>query len=115
MAALEIVEQQHDTTVTGFLHGKMDAESVPLFDQWVNAHLDVGARRVVLDLSGLSYISSAGLRSILTASKAFGKRSGLALCGLFGMVGQVVQVSGFTEILELHHTLDEALKAGIPS
>lgn len=115
MAALEIVEQHHDTVVAGFLHGKMDAESVPVFDQWINAHLDAGVRRVVLDLSGLSYISSAGLRSILTASKAFGKQSGLALCGLFGMVGQVVQVSGFAEILELHHTMDEALKSGARS
>ncbi len=112
MAALEIVEQHHDAVVAGFLHGKLDAESVPVFDQWLNAHLDAGVQRVVLDLSGLSYISSAGLRSIISASRAYSKQSGLALCGLFGMVGQVFQVSGFTEILELYPTMDAALQAG---
>ncbi|NJD37988.1 MAG: STAS domain-containing protein [Geobacter sp.] len=115
MAALEIVEQHHDAVVAGLLQGKLDAESVPVFDQWLNAHLDAGVQRVVLDLSGLSYISSAGLRSIMSASKAYSRQSGLALCGLFGMVGQVFQVSGFAEILELHHTMDEALKAGARS
>lgn len=115
MDPLEITEQQHrNGVVIALLHGRLDAESVPAFEQWCDMQFDGEAERIILDFSGLSYISSAGLRSVLSAAKMFKERCGLAICGLFGLVGQVFQVSGFEEILEVHHTVQEALQAGVP-
>jgi len=58
---------------------------------------------VVLDFSGLEYISSAGLRVLLKAAKQ-GRSGGakLALCGLSSHVREVFDISGFSSIFSIH-------------
>jgi len=79
------------------------------------AFLDVvaaGEQRFVMDLTGLEYISSAGLRVMLLAikkTKAIGGR--LVLFGLAGTVEEVFQMSGFTAIFSIVSTEPEAVEA----
>jgi anti-anti-sigma factor len=90
--------------------GRMDALSAQQFEDEFARRLAAGEKRFVVDLSGLDYISSAGLRSILTASKRLKAENGdLAFCGLTGIVAQVFTVSGFLKILPVFATREEAL------
>lgn len=108
---MEIAERFVSGTIVALLKGKMEADTVPMFERWFDAHMESSIDRIVLDLSGLSYISSAGLRAILAAAKQLKGQRGLAICGLYGMVGQVFQVSGFVSILETYPTVEGALQA----
>lgn len=70
-------------------------------------------RQLVLDLSELAYISSAGLRALLVAAKS-AKRTGatLVLAGLTANVRDVFDMSGFTALFRIYETPEEALAAG---
>lgn len=90
--------------------GRMDAITAPEFDAQCQEWLAAGDVNVIADLSGLEYISSAGLRSILSAAKRLkGAQGGLTFCSLSGMVEEVFVVSGFAAMFTLHPTLEDAL------
>lgn len=90
--------------------GRMDVTSSPKFEKECQTWLEQGQARIIADLSGLEYISSAGLRSILVVGKRLkAEGGGLSLCGLSGMVKDVVTVSGFATIFPIHDTVDKAL------
>ncbi|MEF2231099.1 MAG: STAS domain-containing protein [Pseudodesulfovibrio sp.] len=90
--------------------GRMDAMTTTEFDAQCQSWLADGQTRVIADLSALEYISSAGLRSILSAAKQLKSVGGqLVFCGLSGMVEEVFNVSGFAAMFTLHKTLDDAL------
>ncbi len=94
------------------LKGRMDVATTADFDQACDAVIREGGKQLVLDLSGLEYISSAGLRSILGVDKRIKAQAGrLALCGLKGMVKEVFHISGFTVMFSIHDTAEAALGA----
>lgn len=90
--------------------GRLDAITASEFDAESRSWLDKGETNVVVDLNELEYISSAGLRSILTAAKQLKSASGtITFCGLTGMVDEVFAVSGFASMFPIFPTVDEAL------
>ena len=91
--------------------GRMDAVSAPRFEAACTEQLEQGRTNLVADLSGLEYISSAGLRSILASGKKLKASGGsLAFCGLSGMVDEVFRVSGFLKLFRVHASAAEALE-----
>ncbi|MNR95564.1 putative anti-sigma factor antagonist BtrV [compost metagenome] len=102
------IHQHADTTVMT-VSGRLDAVSAPEFERDCSGYSDA---RIVLDLSGLEYVSSAGLRSILTLAKQVKSGGGsLAIAGLNGLVKDVFEMSGFDSFLPLYSDLDAALAA----
>ena len=74
------------------------------------ARCAAGADRVVLDLSGVEYISSVGLRVLMLASKQVKAQGGsLAVCGLGPVVREIFEISRFTLVLDVFSALREAL------
>ena len=92
------------------ISGRMDATTVAEFNEECQKLLKSGSGRIIIDLEGLEYISSAGLRGILTMGKAC-KTAGtaLAFCSMQAMVADMFKLSGFTSILKVYPGLDEAL------
>jgi len=79
--------------------GRMDNVTAPALADRLMASLRDSPVRVVLDLSRLEYISSAGLRVLLVAAKhADQTGSRLILCGISGRISQVFDVSGFLDL-----------------
>lgn len=109
---MEIILRQEANAVVGSLTGRLDAVTAPAFDSWFSTRLQAGEHRLVLDLSGLEYISSAGLRSLLAAAKQIKAAQGaVALSGLTGTVEEVFRMSGFLTIFKVMATPEEALGA----
>ena len=72
--------------------------------------VDAGHARLVGDMSGVGYTSSAGLRALLGAMKEARRNGGdLRLAAVGGKVLKVLQLSGFTSILRLYDDVDAAL------
>lgn len=94
------------------VEGSMDAISVAEFDAEWKKVIEEGSTRVVVEMSGLEYISSAGLRGILMLAKTT-KMKGVALAfaGMRDMVSDMFKLSGFLTILSVHSDVPSALAA----
>lgn len=89
--------------------GRLDSATSPAFEAAVLEPLEGGSKRLVLDLSGVNYISSAGLRVILLAGKKLRASDGkLVICGLRDEVRGVFEMSGFLDLFAVTRTLEEA-------
>lgn len=92
------------------LAGRMDAITAPEFEKYCDSLIQQGTTAVVADMSALEYISSAGLRSILSSAKKLrAAGGGLSFCGLTGMVDEVFRVSGFLKMFRIFTSAEEAL------
>ena len=92
--------------------GRLDAVSAGEFDKEMDGQIKKGESHFILDLSRLDYVSSAGLRSILSTSKRLKENKGtMTLCGLQGSVKEVFDISGFSSIFTIYESLENALKS----
>jgi anti-anti-sigma factor len=105
------VREQEGATVIA-LAGWLDAASAPEFETSIFDRIDAGKRRFILDLGRAELVTSAGLRSILSATKRLrGVGGALAVCGLRGVVKEVFAVSGLDTLIPVKGTPEEALTA----
>ena len=109
---MQITDSEKDGVTILSISGRMDATNVSEFDTACHAKLENGVLRMVVDLKDLEYISSAGLRGILSLEKSVraGKKK-VAYCAMQPMVADVFKISGFNSILSIYPSLDEALAA----
>ena len=100
-----------DVLILG-LSGKLDATTAKTFEDKILAEIESGYRRLMIDLSQLNYVSSAGLRVFLIAAKRLRSRDGrIALCSLQDHVQQVFDLSGFSSVLSIYSSREEGIKA----
>ncbi len=92
------------------VQGRMDAVTSPQFDKTFSDLLAKDSRTFILNMSGLEYISSAGLRSILAAAKQLKeKQAKILFVGLHGPVEEVFKISGFYSIFQIFGSEEDAL------
>lgn len=109
---MNIESRLEGSILVAALKGRMDAVTAPEFDAWFNARMQAGENRLILDMAGLDYISSAGLRSLLAAAKQIKTTCGsVVLCGLSGTVAEVFKMSGFMSIFAVVDTPQDAVRA----
>ena len=80
--------------------GRLDTTTATEFERAVEASLD-GVRELVLDLKGVEYVSSAGLRVILKAQKLINAKGSMKVVGVNSMVMEVFDITGFADILTI--------------
>ena len=97
---LNIKKTMGGGTTTFFLEGRLDTVTAPEFEKEVKASFDE-AESLVLDFEKLDYISSAGLRVLLSVHKALNGKGGLKLINVNEIVGEVFDVTGFADILTI--------------
>lgn len=109
---MEIRNEKAGAAVVAILAGRLDESSASNADASLAAILDGGERHLILDLAALEYISSVGLRVILTSAKKLRAAKGtLRICGAVKHVREVIELSGFTSIIPMHATREEAVGA----
>ena len=96
---MEIKTSSEGSTLTIAVSGRVDTVTAPELE----AGLKFGdAASVVLDLAGVPYMSSAGLRLLLTAHKTMVAKGGeLKIVNVQPAVGEVLAVTGFADILNI--------------
>ncbi len=107
---MEITNRKEGKAVIMTIKGRMDAITAAEFDRETGNITGSGERLIIIDMSGLDYISSAGLRSILTASKRLkGEGGDIILTSLKNVVRDVFEISGFSSILPIYDSVETAL------
>jgi len=98
-----------DVTIVD-LDGKMNTSTSPDADAFLSQLIVGGSNKVLLNMNGVDYISSSGLRVVLATGKKLGGTGGkLAFCSLNPSVGEVFRVSGFNSIFSVFDSEQEAL------
>ncbi len=89
---------------------ELDLASAVRMSRVLQEHLDAGETRLVLDLGGLTYVDSPGLGEMLKALKRAREAGGdLRLCGLYGYVLRIFEMTGLDKVLAVYATRQEAL------
>lgn len=92
--------------------GRIDTTTSGSLEEAVRRVVDTGGRRLLVDLSAVDYISSAGLRVFLVLAKRLRDLHGrLVLCGMTEPVRQVFQLAGFMPLFRVEPTQEAALAA----
>jgi anti-anti-sigma factor len=92
--------------------GRLDALTVPGFEDALRSHLSQGAAHIVVDLQDVTYISSSGLRALLTARRLFKSQGGdVKLCRLSPRVYEIFEMVGFTQIFGIYNSVETAQEA----
>jgi anti-anti-sigma factor len=95
--------------------GRIDHASADGFAQALQPHLErckAGEAALVIDMSGVDYVSSVGLRALMVAAKQAEAQSGrISIAALTPMVREVFEISRFDMVFKVHGSIAEALAA----
>ncbi len=109
---MEIIEEKHEAISIFKLNGRLDSNTSQGFEKKIFDAISDGSKNMIVDFKDLDYISSAGLRVILKATKALNREEGkIMLCSMQDYVKEVFEIAGFDSFLPIVGTMDEALKA----
>jgi len=101
------------STLVLTLAGRLDSQTTPVCEAELGEHLARDPKRLVLDLEGLDYVASTGLRLLLLAAKRLKLKGGeLRVCGLQANVQEVFEISGFNGLIPVFDTRPQAVSAG---
>lgn len=108
---MELVATEHgDKLVLDFI-GQLDTGTAPKTETEVNKHLEKH-NQIIFNLEQTAFVSSAGLRVFLgTAKKLKASNGKFVVCNANEVVQEILDISGFSQILTIKPSLEEALSA----
>ena len=95
---IEIKRNAEETIIE--LVGRLDTTTAPALDKTINSDIE-GTKDLILDFKSLEYISSAGLRVLLSAQKKMQKIGSMKVTNVCDEVFEVFEMTGFSDILTI--------------
>lgn len=97
---LNINKTIEDKTLTVTLEGRLDTTTAPQLESELKSEL-AGVTTLVMDFEKLEYISSAGLRVLLSAQKIMNKQGEMKVVHVSDVINEIFEVTGFSDILNI--------------
>ncbi len=97
---MTISKKMNGNQLTIALEGRLDTTTAPELEAELKTSLD-STDSLIFDLSKLDYISSAGLRVLLSAQKSMSKKGGMKVTHINEIVQEVFEVTCFADRLEI--------------
>lgn len=97
---MTINKQKNGSVLTIAVQGRLDTTTAPDLEKEIKTGLD-GVTELIMDFEKLDYISSAGLRVLLSAQKMMSKQGSMKVVHVNDLVMEVFEVTGFTDILTI--------------
>ena len=97
---MKIIKTQNGTAMNVAVEGRLDTTTAPELETELKASLD-DISELVLDMEKLDYVSSAGLRVLLSAQKVMAKKGGMKVIHVNDTVMEIFEVTGFSDILDI--------------
>lgn len=98
---MTIQTKSENGSVTLELEGRLDTNTSPQLEDELAAVLDPTVELLVIDFTNLDYISSAGLRVLLSAQKKMNRQGEMIIRNVNDVIMEVFEVTGFTDILQI--------------
>ena len=109
---MEIAERRQDEIIVLCPAGRIDNDTSPAFQERLLASVGMAGGSVLLDLARVEYISSAGLRALMMASKqAKATKGRIAVAALGPVVKEIFAISRFSYVVPVFDTLADAAAA----
>ncbi|MYG93657.1 MAG: STAS domain-containing protein [Acidimicrobiia bacterium] len=106
---MEFSHDRSDEILVINASGRVDGSNASDFLDTLQGLFEPGDQQIILDLGGLEYISSAGLRVLLMAAQNLDKdNKSFSICSLTDSVSDVFRISGFDQIIKVFPTVDAA-------
>lgn len=97
---MTIKKDLEGTKLTVAVEGRIDTTTAPELESELKASLDE-ITELIIDFSAVEYISSAGLRVLLSAQKTMSKKGSMKLIGVDPDIMEIFEVTGFSDILTI--------------
>lgn len=97
---LNINKETNGNNLTIILDGRLDTTSAPSLEEELKSSLE-GVTDLVFNIKDLQYISSAGLRVLLSAQKIMNKQGSMVIRGANEDINEIFEVTGFSDILTI--------------
>jgi anti-sigma B factor antagonist len=97
---MKIEPTRDNSTLTLALEGRLDTLTAPELEQFVNTNLE-GVSALIFDFANLEYVSSAGLRVLLSTQKKMGKQGSMKVKSVRSEIMEVLDITGFSDILTI--------------
>jgi len=97
---LNIVKNKENEALTVALEGRLDTTTAPQLESELKDSLE-GVSALTLDLAKLEYVSSAGLRVLLSAQKQMNRQGEMKLIHVGETIMEIFEVTGFSDILTI--------------
>ena len=108
---MQIKEEKVNDIYIIKLGGRLDSNTYPGFEEKITRVIKEGAHHLVIDFENIEYLSSAGVRVVLNATKNLEGRAGrLVLCSMSDYIKEIFEIAGFDSFLSIVANVDEALK-----
>lgn len=95
-----INKHENGTEITISLEGRLDTSTAPQLESELNNCI-TDKTELIIDLSGIEYISSAGLRVLLSTQKIMNKQGSMKVRNVNDTVMDVFEITGFCDILTI--------------
>lgn len=96
--------------------GRLDVVTAPLFDERTAPIFEERCERVLLDCAALTYVSSAGLRSILKIIKLSAAGGGrVGMFSISAQINDILEISGFQSLMDMYPNRETALRECVAS
>lgn len=97
---MEIRKQTEGTRLEYALEGRLDTTTAPQLEEEIKSSID-GVTELVFDFKDLVYVSSAGLRVLLSAQKTMNKQGKMVLKNVSDSIMEIFEVTGFVDLLTI--------------
>lgn len=97
---MDIIKEQNESSLTIRLIGRLDTTTAPKLEGELKTSVN-SISLLVFDLKKLDYISSAGLRVLLSAQKVMNRQGEMKITGANETVMEIFEVTGFVDILNI--------------
>lgn len=97
---MKITKEPNGASLLITLEGRLDTTTAPELERETQNALE-GVTALTIDMKGLEYLSSAGLRVLLSLQKVMNKQGSMTVCGVNDVVREVFDVTGFSDILTI--------------
>ena len=97
---MNITTKKENTTLTVALEGRLDTTTAPELEKALQA-ADASVTELILDFAGLAYVSSAGLRVLLTTQKKMNKQGKMIIRNVCDDIKEIFEITGFLDILTI--------------